>query len=78
MRETHWDGGSERSSIGSLSLPRHRKPAPKHASCNNASGAAVAPARDAVHPGPQQVDIDLIEPSPYQPRHASARKLWTS
>jgi ParB family chromosome partitioning protein len=32
------------------------------------SGAAVAPAREAMHPGPQQVDIDLIEPSPYQPR----------
>jgi ParB family transcriptional regulator, chromosome partitioning protein len=33
-----------------------------------ASGTASAPAREAVHPGPQQVDIDLIEPSPYQPR----------
>src|SRR5580693_906911 len=33
-----------------------------------ASGAAAAPAREAVHPGPQQVDIDLVEPSPYQPR----------
>ncbi len=33
-----------------------------------ASGAAIAPARETVHPGPQQVDIDLIEPSPYQPR----------
>jgi len=22
----------------------------------------------AAHPGPQQIDIDLIEPSPYQPR----------
>jgi ParB family chromosome partitioning protein len=33
-----------------------------------ASGAAVVPAREAAHPGPQQVDIDLIEPSPYQPR----------
>ena len=33
------------------------------------SGAAVAPARENVHSmGPQQVDIDLIEPSPYQPR----------
>src|SRR2546428_12809964 len=31
-------------------------------------GAASAPAREAVHPGPQQVDIDLIEPSPFQPR----------
>ena len=34
----------------------------------DSSGAAAAPAREAVHPGPQQVDIDLIEPSPYQPR----------
>ena len=33
-----------------------------------ASGAAVVPARESAHPGPQQVDIDLIEPSPYQPR----------
>jgi ParB family transcriptional regulator, chromosome partitioning protein len=33
-----------------------------------ASGAAAAPAREAVHPGPQEVDIDLVEPSPYQPR----------
>jgi len=32
------------------------------------SGAAVAPAREPVHPGPHQVDIDLIDPSPYQPR----------
>jgi ParB family transcriptional regulator, chromosome partitioning protein len=34
----------------------------------NASAAAAAPAREVVHPGPQQIDIDLIEPSPYQPR----------
>jgi len=33
-----------------------------------ASGTATAPAREAAHPGPQQIDIDLIEPSPYQPR----------
>ena len=33
-----------------------------------AGGAAVVPARETVHPGPQQVDIDLVEPSPYQPR----------
>jgi ParB family chromosome partitioning protein len=33
-----------------------------------ATAAATAPAREAVHPGPQQIDIDLIEPSPYQPR----------
>jgi ParB family chromosome partitioning protein len=32
------------------------------------TGTAAAPAREAIHPGPQQIDIDLIEPSPYQPR----------
>jgi ParB family chromosome partitioning protein len=32
------------------------------------SGTATALAREAAHPGPQQIDIDLIEPSPYQPR----------
>jgi ParB family transcriptional regulator, chromosome partitioning protein len=30
--------------------------------------AAVAPAMSAAHSGPMQIDIDLIEPSPYQPR----------
>src|SRR5437870_4012350 len=39
---------------------------PPHAT--TASGAASAPAREAAHPGPQQVDIDLIDPSPFQPR----------
>ena len=32
------------------------------------SAAAAAPAREAIHAGPHQIDIDLIEPSPYQPR----------
>jgi ParB family chromosome partitioning protein len=32
------------------------------------SAAAAAPARETLHPGPLQIDIDLIEPSPYQPR----------
>jgi ParB family transcriptional regulator, chromosome partitioning protein len=32
------------------------------------SGAAVAPARETVAAGPHQIDIDLIDPSPYQPR----------
>src|SRR6266852_535917 len=31
-------------------------------------GAAAAPAREAGTHGPQELDIDLIEPSPYQPR----------
>jgi ParB family transcriptional regulator, chromosome partitioning protein len=33
-----------------------------------AGAAAAAPARDAEHSGPRQIEIDLIEPSPYQPR----------
>jgi ParB family chromosome partitioning protein len=41
-------------------------PAPSHPTTT--SGAAAAPAREVVHPGPHQIDIDLIEPSPYQPR----------
>ncbi len=39
------------------------KPAP-----TTSQGAAVAPAREPVSSGPQQIDIDVIEPSPYQPR----------
>src|SRR5271169_1890611 len=35
---------------------------------SGSSAAAAAPARETVHPGPLQIDIDLIEPSPYQPR----------
>jgi len=32
------------------------------------SGVAAAPAREATSFGPHDLDIDLIEPSPYQPR----------
>src|SRR5262249_51249069 len=32
------------------------------------TAAAVVPAREAAPSGPLQIDIDLIEPSPYQPR----------
>src|SRR5207253_11006056 len=34
----------------------------------SASGAAATPAREAAYPVPTQIDIDLIEPSPFQPR----------
>src|ERR1700674_5185165 len=44
------------------------EPSPIQPHATTATGAASAPAREAVHPGPQQVDIDLIETSPYQPR----------
>lgn len=33
-----------------------------------ASGVAAAPAREGLPAGPQHLDIDLIDPSPYQPR----------
>jgi ParB family chromosome partitioning protein len=33
-----------------------------------AGGAAAAPAREPASHGPLEIDIDLIEPSPYQPR----------
>jgi ParB family chromosome partitioning protein len=44
------------------------EPAPIQPHATTAGGAAATPARETMHPGPQQVDIDLIEPSPYQPR----------
>jgi len=37
-------------------------------SATTAQGAAAAPAREPSLSGTQQIDIDLIEPSPYQPR----------
>jgi ParB family transcriptional regulator, chromosome partitioning protein len=42
--------------------------APIQPHATTASGTATAPVREAAHPGPQHIDIDLIEPSPYQPR----------
>jgi len=42
-------------------------PAPATTSSAASSGAAAAPARE-VASGPREIDIDLIEPSPYQPR----------
>ena len=43
-------------------------PAQQPAVSSTAHGTATAPAREPVSSGPQQIDIDLIEPSPYQPR----------
>ena len=42
------------------------QPTPVQPQPTTASGAAAAPVRQLA--GPQEVDIDLIEPSPYQPR----------
>src|SRR5258706_16397790 len=43
-------------------------PAPSHSVAPGGSAAAAAPAFSATPAGPLQIDIDLIEPSPYQPR----------
>lgn len=47
--------------------PAATPPAPQ-LQTTGASGAAVVPTREAAPAGPLQIDIDLIEPSPYQPR----------
>jgi ParB family transcriptional regulator, chromosome partitioning protein len=51
-------------------VPAAQPPAPAIQPQPTASGsaAAAAPAREPMHAGPHQIDIDLIEPSPYQPR----------
>lgn len=51
--------------------PAQPAPAPEvqtSAPVSVGGGAAVAPAREQANYGPQEVDIDLVEPSPYQPR----------
>src|SRR5580704_11476401 len=49
-------------------VPAPPAPAVQPHATSTGSAAAAAPARETVHPGPLQIDIDLIEPSPYQPR----------
>jgi ParB family chromosome partitioning protein len=48
--------------------PEPQVPAAPPTTPTAAAGAATAPAREAAPAGPLQIDIDLIEPSPYQPR----------
>lgn len=43
-------------------------PTPTQPHATSTGAAAAAPTRDSAHAGPLQLDIDLIEPSPYQPR----------
>jgi len=49
-------------------VPAAEHSTPQHAPVSTPSGAAFAPAKDFVAGGQYQVDIDLIDPSPYQPR----------
>src|SRR5579864_5987853 len=52
--------------------PEPQAPAVVPVSGSPATGTAVVPAREPMsagpHQSPQQIDIDLIEPSPFQPR----------
>jgi ParB family transcriptional regulator, chromosome partitioning protein len=48
--------------------PSAGTPASSHPTAPGGSAAAAAPALSAAPAGPLQIDIDLIEPSPYQPR----------
>src|SRR5215470_5627652 len=49
--------------------PERKEPAePEKPTPTTSQGAAVAPARESSSSGPQEIDIDLIEPSPFQPR----------
>jgi ParB family chromosome partitioning protein len=58
--------------LGALIREPEPKPQPEVAAAQpvatTLSGAAAAPARAFTHAGPQQIDTDQIEPSPYQPR----------
>jgi ParB family chromosome partitioning protein len=55
-------------------LIREPEPRTPAAEANNPAAvatigaAATAPARETINYGPQELDIDLIDPSPYQPR----------
>jgi ParB family chromosome partitioning protein len=48
--------------------PNPASPAASHPAGAGSSAAAAAPALSTGNAGPLQIDIDLIEPSPYQPR----------
>jgi len=58
--------------LGALIREPEPEPQPKSirsgAHATSPAGAAAVPARDAAPAGPLQIDIDQIEPSPYQPR----------
>ncbi len=48
--------------------PEPQLPAALPTSALPSTGTAAVPAREPMSAGPQQIDIDLIEPSPFQPR----------
>ena len=48
--------------------PPQQPASPAVPSPTAAAGTAIAPARESSTTGPREIEIDLIEPSPYQPR----------
>src|SRR5256886_14755666 len=67
---SRWAGGRgapRGSQRGNCARPRRLPPQPQP-TATSASAVAAMPARQATQGGPQEIDIDLIEPSPYQPR----------
>ena len=56
--------------LGALIREPEPPPQPIHpaATVPSAAAAAAAPARDVPPAGPREIEIDLIQPSPYQPR----------
>src|SRR5437764_14095180 len=48
--------------------PEPQVPPPTPVNTPLAAGTATAPAREPMSAGPQEIDIDLIQPSPFQPR----------
>ena len=48
--------------------PEPQNPAPAPTSSSVSTGTAAAPARESMSAGPQEIDTDLIQPSPFQPR----------
>src|SRR5260370_13796703 len=56
--------------LGALIREPEPKTSPESAPIqpHSTTASGTAPAREAAHPGPQQISIALIQPSPYQPR----------
>src|SRR5579859_1890671 len=48
--------------------PEPQNPAAAPTSSSISTGTAAAPARASMSAGPQEIDTDLIQPSPFQPR----------
>ena len=48
--------------------PEPQVPTSVPTTIEGSAGTAAVPAREAMSAGPQEIDIDLIQPSPFQPR----------